>query len=575
VLPSAFNPYNFPKLLVMALAIAAGVFAVRRGRLSRSVWIIVAVGAVLFVVASLATHDPLVALVGRWPRYEGLPTLAVYAGSAWLGARLLSNPRPDDVKVLYIWAAMATIVLAVFSALDAIDLSPIGATSLARTGSLLGNATDQGLIAMIYGAILLAPAIRQRSPLLVLGVVGSLVTVSLSGSRAAIVATGVVFLIHAAQMGRAHSRWLILPVAGLAALVAALPQARDRLFGSVTLEGRFLAWGETMELARDHLIWGVGPSGYSDAIGRYQDAAWVDALGSAEKPDSPHSWPLQALATGGLPLMIAALTLAGVIVFLGWRAVTRSQTGDQSKHAESPDVQADLALGLFSGVVAYGLALLISFTTPGTTCLAAFLTGALISVSVGRQEEHRWARPVMTVATAVAVVSLVFACLTDVTLRSGADLAAAGRVKEAGKLFARVEQFRPLDSDAHMLASQSLAQQASRGDLRAARMAEEQARASLRATPDSYESAVALGVALITQQRHREAIRVLDAAVADYPYRAPAYTQRAIARLRTGKIRPGLRDLGRAIELRPDDPTPRRILQELRERADAGRKPDK
>ena len=165
----------------------------------------------------------------------------------------------------------------------------------------------------------------------------------------------------------------------------------------------------------------------------------------------------------------------------------------------------------------------------------------------------------------------MLACLTEVTLRSGADMAAAGRVKAAAKQFALVERIRPFDSDAHMLASQFLAEQASRGDPRAARLAAKEARSSLRATPDSYESAVALGVALITQQKYRQAVRVLDDAVADYPFRTPAYIQRAIARLRTGKIEPGLQDLTRAIELRPDDPTPRRILLELKQRADAER----
>lgn len=573
VLPSAFNPYNFPKLLVMALAIAVGVYAEPRGRLSRMVQVTVAVGALAFVVASLNTASPIVALIGRWPRYEGLPTLAVYLGAAWLGARVLGESRPQDARALRTWTALGSVILAVFSVLDAVDVSPLGWTSAARTGSLLGNATDQGLVAMMLFAVLLAEAIRERQPLVLAGVVGSVATIGLSGSRSALLGTLIVVALHVTLLGRARLRSLAVVLAALALAVVSLPQARDRLFTSTTWESRKLAWQETVRLL-DGRILGVGPSGYSDAIGRFQDPEWVKVVGAAAKPDSPHSWPLQALSAGGYPLLLIALFLAWLVVKAGWYKVGVSKVDASSRRRGRLVVRSEHALGLYAAVVAYGSALLLNFTTPGTTCLAAFLTGALIAVPVGDREPV-WQRWAVAVGAVTAVAGLISTCLSEVALQNGAELAASGKLRLAVDRYQLVERMRPFDADVHMLASEFLAEQASRGSTYAARQAAKEARHSLRETPDSYEANVALGVALITEHKLRGALRVLDEAVADYPFRSQAYTQRAIARAQLGDLAGGVLDLRRAMALRPDDPVPVRILLQIKSRIDAAKQADK
>lgn len=573
VLPSASNPYTFPKLLVTVLAISVCAVAQRHGQLPRPVLAVAGVGAVVFVLASIqAVGSPIPSLVGRWPRYEGLPVLGVYLLCAWAGARLLGGHHHERIRSMQWWIALSSLILGGFSCLDAVGLSPLGWTSAERTGSLLGNATDQGLVAMMFAALLIAPSLRKRSPLLVAGLASAVLTIGLSGSRAAILALGLVVAIHLLLLGRDRARPLGLVLAGMAALALALPQARDRLFLGQTMESRLLAWKETLRLAGDHLLLGVGPSGYSDAIGRYQDPEWVKVVGAEAKPDSPHSWPLQALAAGGVPLLLVAVAIAVLVMTLGWRAVRRSPavgsaeqgaTGTRGAHHRS-----ELLVGLFAAVAAYGAALLLNFTTPTTTGLAAFLTGALIAERP-RSSERSSIRALASLAGAAGVVVLVVTCLTDVALRNGAELAAAGKVGLAVERFETVERLRPWDADARMLSAQYLAEQASRGDRNAARQAEERARDSLRATPDSYESKVALGVALITRKQLRPALVELDEAVELYPYRGQAYVQRAIARTRLGDVPGGVKDLQIAIALRPDDPIPKRLLLDLQLRIQA------
>lgn len=576
VLPSAANPYNFPKLLVTALALTIAVLAPRRGVLPQPVrWVMVA-GALVFVVASItAVGSPVPALVGRWPRYEGLPVLGMYAACAWAGARLLGDPDPDRVAVLHRWVAISAIALGAFSGLDALGLSPLGLTSAERTGSLLGNATDQGLVGVMFFALMLAPTLRRPISLAAPALAASALVISLSGSRAAILAAVLVVVVHVVHLGRRRARPLAIALTGLALLVVGLPQSRERLLQGRTMESRFLAWQETAQLAGDHWFLGVGPSGYSDAIGRYQDAEWVRVVGAEAKPDSPHSWPLQALAAGGVPLLLLALALAGLIAHRCWtrlRDVRRPGTDlagdtDADRISESSRAASDVAVGLVSAVAAYGSALLLNFTTPTTTGLAAFLTGAVIWTATPTRERAE-AKGLAALTGVGAVLVLCVACLTEVALRNGADLAAAGRVAMAVDRFETVERLRPLDADARMLASQYLAVPASRGDVPAARQAGRRAQASLRASPDSYESTVALAVAQITLGRLRPALATLDDAVALYPFRGQAYTQRAIARGRLGDIEGAVLDLRRAMALRPDDPVPRRLLIELKLRLD-------
>ena len=204
----------------------------------------------------------------------------------------------------------------------------------------------------MFVAVLLRPALTSRGPIRVAGLGAALLTVTLSGSRAAIAATVIVLLLHAVIARGKVARYAYSGLGLLALFVVLLPQARDRFLNTGTVTGRSLQWQETLRLGGDHLLTGVGPSRYVDAIGRYQDQAWVRRVGVADPPDSPHSWPLQALASGGVPLLVVAVCLSALIAWLGWRAIRRS-----------PDDM--FVVGAFSATIAYGLALLTAFTIAG------------------------------------------------------------------------------------------------------------------------------------------------------------------------------------------------------------------
>ena len=547
VLPGAQNPFNLSKALALALACLLATFAVARGRLPRAVLALGAGSLLWMVVAALASTHPMASLVGRWPRYEGLPVLLVYALAAWTGARLLGADSQLRQTLLYAASAVSG-VLALATVLDQWGVSPLGHTDEGRSGSLLGNATDQGLVAAMLLLLLAPTAVRRRS-WWSLGASGAAaVVLVLSGSRASLLVVVVMVLVFVALSRRA-----MLPLLGLVALGAlalCVPQMRERLLTADTVRIRLVGWDESWRLGLHHLGLGVGPSGYVDAIGRYQDHAWVRVtLASRRRVDSPHSWVLQALDVGGLVLVVLAVALAVVVVLRGWRAARLS-----------PD---PVILGLLLAVVGYGLGLLVNPTAPGPTGLAALFAGALVAVPGATSRAQTWA-----VRALAAALVLWFGCAAvgDVFLARGIEDARAGEVGSAQSTARWASRLRPGDVDVHVLMAQALAERTSNGDAQVAGETGRQARAGLRRVPESYEARVALAVALLSEGDLERARSVLTGAVDSNPVLAPAYVQRGIARFGLRDVEGALRDLRRAHRLDPHDPAPVQISAEIRKR---------
>ncbi|EFQ84626.1 tetratricopeptide repeat protein [Aeromicrobium marinum DSM 15272] len=552
LVPGGFARFVVAPLLVVSVAIAVGARARATGRLPAAVVGVVGAGSLVLLVAALASVSPAAALLGRWPRYEGVVVLGLYVASAWLGARLLGGERhPATATTLLRATAVGALVLAAFSVLDALGASPLGGTDATRPGALLGNATDQGIVAMIAMAVLLRPALTDRQALHVAGLVASVLTIGLAGSRAVIGAAAVVVVVHLAAGVRGGRRPLLLVLGGLVAVVAILPQARERLLGFHTVTGRSVLWTESLELGLDHPWLGVGPSGFVDAIPRYHDDDWVERVGVAAPPDSPHLWLLQAWSAGGLLLVLLAVALAGLIAALGWRGVRRR-----------PD--DPLVLGLFAATVGYGLVLSTHFTIAGTTPWAAFLAGGLIAAAA---RESRSPLPLATsVAAGTAAVVLLAACVGEVVIRDGVDAAAAGRGAAADRSFEIAAGWRPWDVDLPLIAAQALAGATSGGDESAVDPTVRWAARSLELTPDSSTAGLALAVALLRRGELAEALQVLDGVVALAPTDPQAHVQRALARFGLQDGAGAVDDLERAVELDPEDPTAADLLEQIEQR---------
>jgi hypothetical protein len=375
IVPGGENRFVFGKVFLVAVGVALAASLPARGRLERPAAIALVCGLAILVLAALASAAPWVAFVGRAPRFEGLPMIGLYAGSAWAGARLL-GPRPpeDQTRVVILMVAVTACAVALVAIVQVSGVQVL-ATNVFRPGSLLGNADDEGALGVLAFGVCGWAAARSLAPAAVIGAVSACVVVALSASRAALLGLVVTALI---VLWGSPRRRVVLVVGGVlmvVVLMLAVPSTRARVTGSspyagVTATGRVLLWQESAALIGHHPVLGVGPDNFIDAITAEHDVRWQSEIGPANPPDSPQNTLLQAGVDGGLPLLLVALVLAALVLRGGWRAMRPG-----SARAGS------LAIGLFAAVAGYGVTLLFGLTTPGTTPLAALCAGGLLAVA--------------------------------------------------------------------------------------------------------------------------------------------------------------------------------------------------
>jgi O-antigen ligase len=481
LLPGAMDRWVLPKVAVAVVGCLLASFSRPTGRIPRWAALLIAIGALLLVVCALLGAEPFAQLLGRWPRYEGLVTLPAYFAALWTGARTV-GPRAGPERYGTVSAAIATVSIAVgiVSILESAGLRPIS-SDLARPGSLLGNASDQGVVGVICFAVLIVAALGRagraggggtvlRRCLPAVGAAFGAATVVLSESRTDLAALIVVcalalVVVIAFFRGRPVLRLTLLALAATAAgvvvLAVALPTVRDRIFSGGSLLGAFGSdrgslWEETLRLVGGHPLFGVGPSGFVDALPAYTTPAWFTTTGLGVTTDSPHSAILQAAVAGGIPLMILAVVLAVLVIVRGVRVIRRGT---------EPDARRELILGSLLALVGFGVALLATFTSPATTLLAAFLAGVVMADSPRAQSTapipRRWPRLTRTVLLSVWAAAIIVTTVAELPLEAATTDAANGDLSGSIAGFAAARTLRPWDSDITLIEAQSLTAAAS------------------------------------------------------------------------------------------------------------------
>lgn len=583
-LPGGLFRFAWAKVVVVLVALGAGFLAglpyqvgeCRPGRLPQVIVVFLCTCFGILLLAALLSPNPAASLLGRWPRYEGGLVLAAYAAALVVGARILGGTESAARwQVLHRALAVVALPLALVCILESAGARPLGGVADLRPGATLGNASDQGLAGVLIAAVLGLPALQSREHALLLRVgcaAGVLIAV-LSGSRAALLGLLVAITISVlgVAISRRHSKRRVVAAAtaslvGLALLVLLLPGMRDRVFYAETVTGRWLLWQQTVKLALERPWLGAGPSGFVDLFPSYQTQEWATKTGGDFPTDSPHSWLLQALVAGGIPLLLLAILLAAAAVIA---AVNRIRSTDGMQRAT--------LIGALAAVGGYGVGLLTGFTSPGTTPLAALVCGGLIAKDLARPARGPHAptpglvpRNSTTVAAALAVAGgLVFAvpaAAAELPMAAGVSAVRQGNIPEAQQHFEAAKGLRPWDSDTAMLAAQAFAGPASEGDPVAAARAVYWARKSLARTPESIEAGLALSIGYINSGDVPAARKMLDELVARAPYTSALYVQRGIAAFGLGQLDQSIADLRTAASQSPKSPVAWQVLARVYQR---------
>lgn len=459
--PFGFDRWVFAKELVMLIAALCALRVSSPGQLPRwFYWWLAAAAAVLTVAAALGS-TPVAQWFGRWPRYEGVFTLSVYALAVWLGARLLGGAAAEHrARAARIALAVALGVTAFIAVLETFGLRPIS-SDLARPGSLLGNASDLGAVGVIGLALFLSEAVTRFAELsgrvergvAGLGLTASVVLVAASASRAALMAAVVVVGLSAVVGLRGTSKlqrrtWMLTIAAsavGLGALSFAIPSTQSRLTGASataveTVTNRLALWADSVQLFFAAPATGAGPSGFADAITAHLNDQWYANVGVGSWIESPHNILLQVAAAGGVLAIGLVLTLAVL-----WMRALR-QNG----------VAGPFGMSGVIALVGVLVALLTGFTAPGPMMLACLIFGASIA-QPGRALSTGWARLRAAALVAWALV-LVAAIAADHAFGAGVSALHAGRSAESS--FAVASALRPWDADLPLMVTELYAAQA-------------------------------------------------------------------------------------------------------------------
>ena len=335
--------YQVPKELVLHVAaFGAGALALRRARripVSLADLLLVAFAVISAVSAALAPNG--------WLAFRAigvtLSSLAIFWTAQAVARAGLERP-------LLITLAGATVLGAVTGLLQAygIDL-PMTAAARAPGGTFgnrnfMAHLTAIGLPALVLIALQARSRAGAALAIACTGLSGAALLLSRSRAAWLAVAVGLVFFVVEGlvvnglwQDPRLRRRLAGLAVVALAgvALAMSLPNALEwksqnpyfeSLVGVANYRegsgrGRLVQYGNTLRMANEHPVLGVGPGNWPVAYPRYTtpgDPAfdWNDPIPTNPWPSS--DWVAHA-AERGLPAL-GVLVLAGlVIAFVGWR----------------------------------------------------------------------------------------------------------------------------------------------------------------------------------------------------------------------------------------------------------------
>jgi O-antigen ligase len=295
-------------------------------------------------LATWASVDPKVSLVGQFRQNLGLLTIIMFAAFYWLARASLGEER--RLRLLSVAAVAGASVVSIYALAQELRLDPIWQVLDKRFPfSTLGQHEWLGaylLFSLALGVPLLWQGRRRIrllfAALLLLVLVALAVTQSRGSYVAALVAL-MVFVLVAARDIRVGRQWLAAaPVLAVAAmLVLVVPtvraQAQDVAGRAMSIASpddssaavRYDLWEVGLAIAVEHPLLGTGPDTYPEVFPPYRDRFLAERrdFWLQYRPESPHNVYLAIADGAGVPALALYLGLIGVIFFELARAARR------------------------------------------------------------------------------------------------------------------------------------------------------------------------------------------------------------------------------------------------------------
>lgn len=423
--PIVFDPhtadvFNLPRytLVVVGALALAGLAAVRAVHERRAPtwrvglqWPIAAV-VVWAVVATLASRDVNVSLLGNYGSYDGLYAKLAFATIA-LSAAGIAGALVTRVLRALAFAGGGVVVL--YGLIQLHDTELGGHlwdfvrwhdTSFSnQIFATFGNPNHlAGYLSIILPTIVVLGLQARRRWLQVAAVVFGLATLleilrsAARGAWVAVIASAVVLLLAVLPELRrrpalsfgALGGLLVVVAAGMAALGHKLLHVPlSSLFqsgGTSPVEQRFQIWQQAVHMAANRPATGMGPDTFALVYPQYQSAAWVKGLGPNYIVNGAHDLFMNLLADQGwlgLILFLVLLAFVGLRSVGAWRRlrqVERSETAGVDATGRARRERLVLA-AIVAGIVAYVVQAMFNVQQIGLSFCFWLLVGLLAAVT--------------------------------------------------------------------------------------------------------------------------------------------------------------------------------------------------
>lgn len=471
--PLTYTPFAFPQTvaLVAGLAVTLALWAVARirgeaGQAFSKRLLPFAAFAGWAVVATVGAPEPMRALLGKSTSALSLLGIVAVTALLYLVAQLTdTGARMRGLTRAIVYSATVVATIAVVQQLfgaDVFGLPQIEAWMVGRGFSTIGNPDHLGTFlvmpAILAAGLALAEAdIRFRTAALAcLGItVAALVGTLTRGAWVGVAAGSVVLLVLAwrALRGELARAGLLVAAVVLAVVALALlasdpvdlgsrfraapaqPALEEETAGAVdaVLSDRVSLWRTSADIALDRPLTGIGPASFE--LGWYPNArGTLSVNGSIPIGDDPHSLPLLALATTGIPGLLALLAAIGVALAFGGSTslalVKRGLTSEKGL----------LYVAWFAATTGLHVALLVAALSTSIVMYAFLGMAVLLRPGLKAVAEPGRATALLTAGTAVATAALLLAAPMPAvraemalagTLSGGTALDAQARAKAA------------------------------------------------------------------------------------------------------------------------------------------------
>lgn len=418
VLPKAVAAW----VLAAVALLAFGLYLRRAGTVRLSWWLLApGVLAVWTGIATAASTAPVVSLVGRAGRFDGLLTTLTYVAFGFVSFQLCK--RASDLTSLARAIAGTGLLVSAFGVVQTLGLDPVfypavDADYLQRAWSTLGGPTFLGGYLVLVIPVAFFAALAERSRVwrgvawAAVGLSGlTVVGTGTRGAWAAVAAQTLVAAVIATRKGARPPRAGLVLVAaglGLALILAAFGAAGIGPMGRTFSRAMSLLSGEdgsanarvviaetAVRATAAHPVLGYGPDRFKIAF-QQQLAAEHAQLFARGTVDNAHSVPLHLASTVGIVAALAwAAACLGALVVAAPAVVARDA-----------GVGRLLVAGMWVAVLGFTFYSTFGIAMPGADVTAWVLLGALAGT---RTAAERPVAPSASISLVAAAATLVLA----------------------------------------------------------------------------------------------------------------------------------------------------------------------